>query len=308
MQIQVWFSNDKYVDIRLFDNSTVAKWFLHFQKLSLNNFYDARPISEFIHHRQIDKTTIDNCWNSILDTLDKLSNMGYNIAFQTPDIFDYKQSTLNFLHRFFTYNAAWYWDNKNNPTVPNPFDTNFRLPEELSYSEWLGLIDNINNAVHRLEHSTDLVDNKKFILKELPVTAIHVNPSSRTPTDLSPWLSFTEDEQQLNYTYFDSDVPLVVLDLSILGKCVLQSFAEDDNLNANDCTGRLGSYGGFFVDLTDNRKKIYQSEQFKNWVTKHNRDFASLPLEFPIGYVENYQDVLQWINQHLKFKKIMFVD
>ena len=308
MQIQVWFSNDKYVDIQLFDNCTVAKWFLHFQKLSLTNFYDTYPICNFINCRRLDVTLVDNLWNSILDTQDKLSNMGYKIPFQIPNVFDYKQSTLNLLHRFFTYNAAWYWSNKTDPAVPNPFDNNFKLSNKISYPEWLGLIDNINAAVHRLEHSTDLTDNKKFILEQLPVTAIHVNSSSRTPTDLSPWLSFTEEEQQLNYTYFDSDLPLVVLDQSILGKCVLQSFAEDDDLNAEDCSGRLGSYGGFFVDLTDNRKKIYQSEQFKNWVAKHNRDFASLPLEFPIGYVENYQDVLQWINQDLKFKKIMFVD
>jgi hypothetical protein len=308
MQIQVWFSNDKYVDIQLFDNCTVAKWFLHFQKLSSNNFYDAYPNCNFIDCRQLDATSIDNLWNGILDILDKLSNMGYKIPFQPTDVFDYKQSTLNFLHRFFTYNAAWYWNNKTDPTVSNSFDTNFKLAEELSCSEWLGLINDINSAVHRLEHSTDLVDNKKFILNELPVTAIHVNSSSRIPTDATPWLSFTEQEQQLNYTYFDSDLPQVVLDQSILGKCVLQSFAEDDDLNAEDCSGRLGSYGGFFVDLTDNRKKIYQSEQFKNWVAKHNRDFASLPLDFPIGHVENYQDVLQWINQDLKFKKIMFVD
>jgi hypothetical protein len=308
MQIQVWFSNNKYVDIQLFDNDTVAKWFLHFQKLSLNNFYTAYPVSEFINYHPLDKPTADNCWNGILNTLDKLSNMGYKIPFHIADVFDYKQSTLNFLHRFFTYNAAWYWNNKTDPTVSNSFDTNFKLAEELSYSEWLGLINDINSAVHRLEHSTDLGDNKKFILNELPVTAIHVNSSSRIPTDATPWLSFTEQEQQLNYTYFDSELPLVVLDQSILGKCVLQSFAEDDDLNAEDCTGRVGSYGGFFVDLTSNRKKIYQSEQFKNWVSNHNRDFASLPLEFSIGYVGNYQDVLQWINQHLKFKKIMFVD
>jgi hypothetical protein len=308
MQIQVWFSNDKYVDINLFDNPTVTKWFTYYQKFSVTNFYNACPVYEFINHNVLDKKSVENHWNAILDTLDRLSDLGYQIPFRPLATFDYKQSTLNFLHRFFTYNAAWYWDNKTDATVLNPFDSNFKLPDEVSYADWLGLIDNINASVHQLENSTDLVNNKKFILDECPVPVIHVYSSTRIPTDTQPWLSFDHQDQQINYTYFDYDLPLVLLNKSILGKCVLQSFLEDDDLNAKDCTGRLGSFGGFFIDLNDNRKKIYQSKQFKNWIDKHQRDFTSLPLEFPIGYVKNYQDVLQWINKDLIFKKIVFVD
>jgi hypothetical protein len=62
-----------------------------------------------------------------------------------------------------------------------------------------------------------------------------------------------------------------------------------------------------YIDLTDHRKQIYQSETFKKWLDKHFFVWG-VPLEFPIGYVKNYQDVLQWINKDLKFKKIEFVN
>jgi hypothetical protein len=80
---------------------------------------------------------------------------------------------------------------------------------------------------------------------------------------------------------------LVLLDQSILGKCVLQSFIENDDPTQDDCTGRLGSFGGFFIDLNDNRKKIYKSTQFKDWIKSYN--MTNIPYEFPIGYVESDQ-------------------
>ena len=82
---------------------------------------------------------------------------------------------------------------------------------------------------------------------------------------------------------------------------------EDDDLNAKDCTGRLGSYGGFYIDLDDNRKKIYRSEQFNNYLRKHGRSLNNTPLEFPIGYVRNYNEIVNWKNP-MKFKKLIFVE
>lgn len=312
MQIQVWFSNDRRVDINLFDNSAVARWFSFYKKLSLDDYYSARTVEKFVIHREsitvTEKANIDRHWNIILHTLGRLSNMGYTVPFQLEPQFDRQQATLNLLHRFFTYNAAWYHDHKNDPAVVNPFDPHFELPKDLSYVEWHTLINNINSSVHFLEIFTELLDNKKFVVDQLPIVLTHVLNSKKSPNDFDPWLSFSVEDQQLNYTYFDSDQPLVILNQSILGKPVLQSFYDDDDLNAKDCTGRLGSFGGFFIDLNDHRKKIYQSAQFQNWIAKHNRDFASLPLEFPIGYVTNYEAMLQWINKDLTFKKILFVD
>jgi hypothetical protein len=103
---------------------------------------------------------------------------------------------------------------------------------------------------------------------------------------------------------------MVILNESILGKSVLQSFSENDNPNAQDCTGRLGSYGGFIIELDDNRKNIYRSKEFISWAQSHNRVFNSLPLEFPIGYIPDFKNqcrktLLQKMNI---FKNIKFID
>ena len=137
------------------------------------------------------------------------------------------------------------------------------------------------------------------------------NPIRKSHTDLSTWLEFTIEDQVHNFNeYMALESPLVILDGSILGKSVLQSFYENDNPNAQDCTGRLGSYGGFIIELDDHRKNIYRSKEFISWAQSHNRAFNSLPLEFPIGYIPDFKNqcrktLLQKMNI---FKNIKFID
>ena len=104
------------------------------------------------------------------------------------------------------------------------------------------------------------------------------------------WIDLNEEKQE-NYKFFEYDYKYTVrLDRSILGKCVLQAFEENDDPNAKDCTGRLGSFGGFFIDTNNNLKKLYKSDKFRNWCNRHGRQLDKLPLEFVIGYVEQFSD------------------
>jgi hypothetical protein len=307
MQVWAWFSNNKYIDIQLFDNSVCTKWFNHFRPYSLEKYYGGGVISDLTQVVPQNNQQVETQWNFILNAIYELTKIGFTIPFQIPAVCDYNQSTLNLLHRFFTYNALWYWDSKSDSLILNPFDKNFKLPDDMSYEVWLGIIDPINSAVHLLDKYMS-TDNKKFCSVNMPISTVEIGHTHRSPTTLSPWLGFSKEEQQYNYTYLDYELPLVMLNPSILGKCVLQSFLEDDDLNAKDCTGRLGSYGGFYIDLNSNRKKIYQSSQFKNWIEKHNRSVDNLPLEFPIGYVKNYQDIVSWLGPKIYFKNLEFVD
>jgi hypothetical protein len=290
----------------LFDNKTTTKWFDHCSKLNSVGYYRGFINRRLFSIEHCSAEQLSNLWNTILNTIDQLTKLGYNFPYQIPREFDRNQSTLNLLHRFFTYNAMWYHDNAADSSILNPFDSEFILPNEMTYVEWLSIIDPINDSVHEIENETIPTDNKKLIANNLKITTVYSVPANRNPEDLDPWLPFTEEDQQHNYTYFDCELPLVVLDRSILGKCVLQSFYDDDDLNAKDCTGRLGSYVGFCIDLTDNRKKIYRSQEFKTWIDKHNRSIESLPLEFSIGYVDNYDDVMSWFTPTLSVKKLVF--
>jgi hypothetical protein len=56
-------------------------------------------------------------------------------------------------------------------------------------------------------------------------------------------LVFDDIDLEQNYSFFNyNQSNLVVLDRSILGKCILQSFYDDDDPTAEDCTGAAGSF------------------------------------------------------------------
>lgn len=302
MQLQLVFP-ERRISVRLFQNPTVRKWFDHFQQIAQD------PDYYYVTLWQLGETPYDaEAWHKIHQGLEYLQDLGYRVPFEIDDPWDGTQKTLNTLHRFFTSNASWYKENSIRPCL-NPFDPEFRLDPSMSFQQWLDIIDMINVGVHDLEQSTTYMPaNKKFILENMPLQAAYWRPDKQS-SDVSPWLDFDDEDQKLNYTYFDHDLPLVILDASILGKCVLQSFYEDDNPNAQDCTGRLGSFGGFFIDLNDNRKKIYRSQPFRAWMEKHERTESSLPFELPIGYVEDFEKHQSWLLDHLQtFQRAVFLD
>jgi hypothetical protein len=276
MQIKINYANDDYILINLFDNQTVEKWF--------NHIYTKKYLYEqAIEQTPPSKIEIDMPyhWNKIKDTTEYVNKLGFYLDFDLSEEFDYKQSTLNKLHRFFTYNMLWY-DHKE--TTVNPFNSYFKL-DKMTRNEWHSILDVINQAVHNLENVAASTKNSIDFVP--PVCSLHFRPSADINLDTT-WIQFDEIDLKENYEYFNKvhTYPnLVMLDRSILGKCVLQSFSDDDILDADDCTGRLGSHGGFIVDTDTRRHEVYQSSKFKDWVASFNLDPASLPYEFPIGYV-----------------------
>jgi hypothetical protein len=272
MQIKINYANDDYILINLFDNQTVEKWF--------NNIYTKKYLYEqTIEQTPPSKIEIDipYHWNKIKDTTEYVNKLGFYLDFDLSEEFDYKQSTLNKLHRFFTYNMLWY-DHKE--TTVNPFNSYFKL-DKMTRNEWHSILDVINQAVHNLENVAASTKNSIDFVP--PVRSLHFRPNA----DLS-WIQFDEIDLKQNYEYFNKfhdHQNLVMLDRSILGKCVLQSFSDNDILDADDCTGRLGSHGGFVIDTDTRRYEVYQSSKFKDWVASFNLDPALLPYEFPIGYV-----------------------
>jgi hypothetical protein len=249
-------------------------------------------------------------WNQIKSAIDKLKQINYTFPFSISDEFDRSQDTLNQLHRFFTYNVLWYHDQQIELDKKNPFDENFKIPEYMSFQQWLDIVDEINVAVHQLESACHPHKNKKIILDQHPLSMIICNPIRKSHTDLYPWLQFTIEDQAHNFDeYMALESPMVILNDSILGKSVLQSFYENDDPNAQDCTGRLGSFGGFVIELDDTRKNIYRSPEFTSWAQSHNRALDSLPLEFPIGYISNFENQRSTLLQKMKiYKNTKFID
>jgi len=275
MQIKINYINNNHIIINLFDNTTIKKWFDY---VSNKNYTYSQVFEQTPSPKE--EVNVKAEWNKIENTISYLKTMGFQINFTLSSEFDYHQSTLNNLHRFFAYNMMWY---DNNESIPNPIDPNFKLVD-ISKDQWHQIIDVINEAVHNLEKTATLTTNALSISP--PTCFLSYHPNKDRDID---WLQFNETDIKKNYEYFNNIhcQYLVVLDRSILGKCVLQAFSDDDDLSAADCSGRIGSHGGFTIVDNTRLQQIYQSPKFKEWVASFNLNVNSLPYEFPIGYVLN---------------------
>lgn len=278
MKLQINFKNEEFILINLFENDAINKWFEYFAEKAC--FYEVFSDCTPPRYQNIN---INTEWMKIKRTFKILRKLKHYPDIHIANKFDGRQQTLNILHRFFTYSDMWahecvYGSSIHQPT--NPYDAEFKFPQNLNYKEWHDIIDNINVAVHNLETTIQISSD---------IHIQHLQFSLKNDNE-KKWYKFTQSDYFNNFKYFDIKEKygnLVLLDRSILGKCVLQSFMEDDDPCAKDCTGRLGSFGGFVIETDDNRLKIYKSDKFTDWYKRHGLTVDDLPLEFPIGYIAN---------------------
>jgi len=302
MQLKIIFNTSDVILVTLFDNPAITKWFNHFSKVNAEKNIYTIAVESLPCRNPLPLDDCEKHWTTILTSVDHLRSIGYDYNLTIPDRFDYNQQTLNRLHRFFTYNFIWATQH---PNTPNPFDPKFKLSRNTNWKIWHELVDPINRAVHKLEKFTKTTANRSFIDTQLPMHSISfVNNYEDFDNHL---LNFDNNDVEQNYSFFNYDQPnLVTLDRSILGKCILQSFCEDDDPTAQDCTGRLVSWGGFNIDLNDNRKKIYESAQFVEWAERYK--LKNIPYEFPIGYVaSSTRPLLDFDKMHDRLRSIRFL-
>lgn len=289
MYVKLCFGQSNFMLIKLKDHPAIAKWFNYFSSVTKQtpNFHSC-SIDIYPDQVQPPDSNQDLHWHCILKAVEQLHALGYNFPYTLLPTFDCSQHTLNLLHRFFTYNALWA---RAGDWVPNPFDPAFVFPAHMTRPQWYALIDIINQNVHRLEkyvstpHKQFLVDNN-HIINSITLLATSAPARKSSNDDSSPklWLPFNLEEHELNYVPLDSSPgPAVTLDNAILGKCVLQSFLEHDDPTAKDCTGRIGSSGGFTIDLDQTRQRIYHTTEFRAWANSHGVSVDQLPLDFQIG-------------------------
>jgi hypothetical protein len=288
MQLKLIFPNN-HVTITLKQHPTIEKWFNFFQDLTSRqpDYYRMFFSDESRYVRDKSFVNFAQHWKTLLDSFEILRESGYQIPFVLPSEFDFNQKTLNTLHRFFTYNCEWWY---RQATEPNPFDKTFIPPPGWDFSHWYSIIGPINESVHNLELCTPTDTKQMYRVSKgeslLPSWIIN-NPASVTGELIRTcYLPFDSYDQSFNYEPMDfSRGAPVTLNSSILGKCMLQSYFEEDDPTAQDARGREGSYGGYCIHLNKKRQEIYQSDHFRQWAAGYGRTVESLPLEFQIGYV-----------------------
>lgn len=295
--------NSHWILIKLFEFPGIKKWFEYSKELDVKKsyFYSRRTYEKILLNEEL-KKVCNNEWKLIKQTLQDIESLNYNIPFVVSEEFDFQQSTLNLLHRFFTYNTKWGFSD----TGPeNPFDKKFTLPKNYDKKDWFSLIDRINRHVHFLDIYTIPEKNRKFVNENYPLECLYFEIKE---SDYRKYLHFNTKEYQNNYKFLDLNYEnIVTLDASILGKPILQSFLEHDDPTCWDCQGREYSAGGFMIYTDNQLKKIYTSTQFQNWIKKYNLESHKIPYEFPIGYVEAQSTALKNLLT-LQLIKLEYID
>ena len=223
---------------------------------------------------------IENLYNTLTRTFNQLDSMLlFNMFKPYSNTYTFDQQWCNKIHRYFTTLVKY---------------RKFEIDGDEAYSEKNELtplifkkLHIINDLIHKLERYNFTPQRIKYKKQHCALLISPHNLSSSaidgSDTNLK-WHEFLEEDFQ----YHELITEYNVIFLSeILGKSLLQSFFDDDDPNYFDTSGHSGWYGGFEIILNDTRQKIYNSDDFNNWLSKHNipEQNKKLKGDYPIGKV-----------------------
>lgn len=288
MKIRIDLKNGDYILIDVLKEN--KEWFEFFADLKSkkNDLYGFQT-SLIYYPNHIIQLNLKSEWKILHQQIKILKEMGLNIPFDLPKKFPYDQRIHNKLHRIFTYSHEWYTKNfsLNTNTIleahePNPIDEQF-LPKNVDM--FLDAINKINIYVHRTEYFNRTA-GKSFIEKNIKQKPdFYLWTKTHVWKDENTWYDeLTKSMNKLQSRYLDSQCD-VIMSEEIQGKSYLRAFIDNDDPTQRDVSGRCGSFGSFIIESTDNRRKIYESEQFNKWLSRYGILKESLQLEWPLGKV-----------------------
>ena len=262
--------SSKQIIINLLDNPAINRWIKMstFDTCFLNN----NPI---VHRKPYSQADIDFHFRKIKDLFDRFKKFKSLIEVPIPIIRPFylnDQHWCNDVHNVFL-EITRYLQNKNN---------NYLYSTDTTELELLNLGRDINKHIHILERYSDLTQNEIAVSKNYQHNVI-TTLRSNSPS----WVSFTKEEQRLYHTRYNDQPHNVVFSNYILGKTFLAGFLNDEKIEGYRVNGTDGTYGHFDFVLDDNRQKIYRSPEFHSWLAKHQINIYDVPLEFPVGDVED---------------------
>jgi len=306
MKIKLDFRDNHYIIIDVFEEN--SQWFNFFEeRKKLNEYTLSFDLTQLCSYN----SNYDaGAWDKIVKNTEYLKSQNFKLPYELPKNFNHNQQLLNVIHRFFTYNSLWALQYCNHdmtgvtPLVnpePNPFDNSFITTD---LEKFLTTISNLNLAVHSLESSC-------MTLQKNSVLDIIKNNSMRRMTTnyeftSTGWLNVGSnfDELQKSYT---NNYPNVIMSEEIQGKSYLRAFIDNDDPTKLDVTGRYGSYGGFIIDTNQDRKSVYESLEFNNWLDEYGLNKKDLLLEWPLGQVVESTLDLNQFHPH-QFINIQFIN
>jgi hypothetical protein len=271
MKVKLNFKNNNYIVIDVLEEN--SDWFLHFQNM----------------HPQVTNSTLcpsspysQSKYQEIHEISKKLVGQGIALSYSLSETYD--QQLLNQIHRFFTYNAL----RVNGDLNDDPF---FKIDDAKSF---IKDINQLNIIVHELESST-ITPAKEYIKTYYPeFKGMLFRAHTGTYADPA-WFTANNTQIKIQNEYLNIEASVVMAE-EIQGKSYLRAFIDNDDPREIDVTGRFGSYGGFIVDTVGDRKQIYKSKEFNDWLASYGLNKENLLLEWPLGQIKDTSMLLSDFN------------
>jgi hypothetical protein len=253
--------------IDLFDNPGVRAWAEHCTKLPHVRKVVRQPLPGY---PVLGAEDYANAWQHQQQVQQELSGSTTPIPLPVTSADQVTQHHLNVWHRWFT-------------------DESKKIDQALAYEEmaheyhWL---HELNQVVHIWERFLTEWPRNTFApeysveLNLWPETSAHGFPTIPS-VDLEPFVDC--------HSFQQADL---ILDQAIHGKSTMQSFLDNDDPKHWDTTGHHLSHGGCKLVTSTNRSAMYQSNEFKQWLTNNNVDYKTVLGDFPLGQIRNKDQAL----------------
>jgi hypothetical protein len=259
------------LNVELLDNPAVKSWADHFLQRNLpveaaKSFnISKRPVSLW-------NDTARQKYSRLQELLVTLSGIGFSFDYPQPNsVEEISRDYLNKAHRFFTQNQKYV--NFNRKDVPNALIITDYFQE-------------VNYLVHDLEEFLD-IEAKPLLADDFNRNWDEVLLEHDTAYDDDNWWFMDESFR----SYHSPEFANLILGPQILGKTLIQSFLDQDDPNNWDTSGHYSNNGFLMLMNKPYRQELYNSDVFKNWLSKHGVTPDQMYYDFPIGNVTNKEDL-----------------
>jgi hypothetical protein len=265
--------DDETIDlpIELVANPAIDSWKQHFldrdQSVVVDGFF-WDPMGKKIYHPDEVRSQTQQCLEILEESVARLKNLQVEFPYEVPDVDSVDQDWANRAHRWFTHTQKDF----NEKRVPGMSFQNMKAYRS-QVTEQLQIV---NEYIHAVENYIP-APNVGFERGTMWEIYLSDEPPCTHPRwwQMNPeWRSYHSPE------HYD-----VIFGSQILGKTILKSFLDQDDPRDWDTSGHYNNNGALQILPTRHRQQVYQSQQFRDWVERHDISLDQVWYDFPVGNV-----------------------